>query len=147
MKLYASILLSLITSTALALDQLHPIPIVDQVDVIELNNFYDEKGSLVFTQFIFHEWCPEEATAHVRDWRLVKAPWEAHWHAESEEWRLTLWDNETLRSVRARGRGAFMESHTQYDPELQSREKRSADNRRKLTSPRRERSVLVRVER
>lgn len=128
-----------------ALDQLHPIPVVDQVDVIELNNFYDEKGSLVFTQFIFHEWCPEEATTHVRDWRLVKGPWEAHWHAESEEWRLTLWDGETLRSVRARGRGAFMESWTQFDPELTAREKRPHDQRRKLTCPPKpDRSVLRR---
>lgn len=117
-----------------ALDAVRPIPVVDTCTVIELNNYFDGDGKLVLTQFIFWTWEPGSADFHVIDWRLVKeGPWEASWHAESESWRLTWFDNETLRSVRAKGRGGFMETWTQFDPELAAREKLPSDRRRKLT--------------
>lgn len=146
MKFAAYLFLAVLaTSTAKALDAVRPIPVVDHVDLIELNHYYDGDGKLVLTQWVFWSWEPSEADMVVVDWRLAKGPWEAHWHAESEEWRLILWDNETLRSVRARGRGAFMESWTQFDPELTAREKRPHDQRRKLTCPPKpDRSVLRR---
>lgn len=145
MKFATYLLLAVLaTSTAKALDAVHPIPVVDQVDVIELNNYYDGDGKLVLTQWCFWEFDPSTADMEVVDWRLVKGPWEASWHAQSETWHLSFWDGDTLRSVRAKGRGGFMESHCQLDPELHDREKHPADRRRKLTSPRIERSVLVR---
>ena len=45
--------------------------VVDSVDVIETNNFFDEKGQPVFTQRIFWE-MDREGVLRVRDWRMVK---------------------------------------------------------------------------
>ncbi len=44
----------------------------DQVDLIELNSFYDERGALVFQQVIFYDWSESDARYNVRAWRLVK---------------------------------------------------------------------------
>ena len=44
---------------------------VDEVDLVEINHFFDEQGRLVFDQVIFYDWCPEDSRYQVRDWRLL----------------------------------------------------------------------------
>lgn len=133
MRLYAPFLLWLLASTALALDAVHQIPVVDYVTVIELNHVYSDSGELNFTQLIYYDFNPAESRYDVVDWRLAKGPWEARYDVQRDLWLLTWFDGQTLRSVRA---ATFRETWSQYDRELAQREVLPQERRRKLTSPR-----------
>lgn len=111
---------------------LHPTQDVaeDEVDLIEVNHFYDEQGRLVFDQVIFYEWSPEQNRYHVRAWRLLKSPAQL----PRKNWKqgdfLAIWqDGDLLRKVRARN---IHETWTQYDPELVEREFLPKEKRREL---------------
>lgn len=87
----------------------------DWVERLELNNFYDDQGRLVFTQMVgWHE------TEHVRFWRMVKdsdlVVERDHAH---QGYTLTFRDGGLLRRVHAR---SYDESWTQYDVEVADRE-------------------------
>jgi hypothetical protein len=125
-----------------ALDRRPFAPVVDQVEVCELNHFYDENGKLVFEQLIFLDWCPRECRYQVRDWRLLKSAEKAPSLAPNGLWTTTWHDGGVLRQVRAH---AFRESWTQWDVELVERSVLPKEMRRELTdpTPRVERSVLV----
>lgn len=102
----------------------------DQVDLIEINHFYDEHGKHVFDQVIFYDWSSEESRYHVRAWRLLKKPDQI----PSRNWKhgyfVTVWhDGDLLRRVRA---PSMRESWTQYDPELAEREHLPKEKRREL---------------
>jgi len=91
----------------------------EQVDLIEVNRYYDDHGRLVFKQLIFYDWCPHSARFQVRDWRLVKCPKQL----PRRNWRrggydIVWYDGQILRRVRA---DAMFETWTQHDPELQER--------------------------
>lgn len=114
---------------------LHPIDDVahDEVDLIEVNHFYDEQGRLVFDQVIFYDWSSQESRFHVRAWRLLKSPAQI----PRRNWTcgdfLTIWhDGEVLRKVRSKG---IHETWTQYDPELLEREYLPKEKRRELRKP------------
>ena len=50
-----------------------PGPLVDRVDVVEVNHFYDgSTGKLTFDQIIWYDWNPYESRYDVVDWRLLK---------------------------------------------------------------------------
>ena len=46
----------------------------EQVDLVEVNHFYDDQGRHVFDQVIFYDWAEGHSRHMVRDWRLVKNP-------------------------------------------------------------------------
>ena len=106
---------------------------VDQVDLIELNHFFDDRGQLVFDQVIFYDWCSSEGRFQVRDWRLIKSPAQI----PRRNWRrgdfLTIWhDGDLLREVRSKG---IHETWTQYDPELVERQNLPKEKRQRLRKP------------
>jgi hypothetical protein len=114
---------------------LNPVePAVDEVDLVEINHFFDEQGRLVFDQIIFYEWCSQECRYQVRDWRLLKTPGQV----PLRNWRdgnfVAIWhdfkERDLLRRVNAR---MIRETWTQYDPELVEREFLPEGKRRELS--------------
>jgi hypothetical protein len=122
--------LCLLTVPVLAHDNPQDV-VTEQVDVVELNHFYDESGRLVFDQIIFYDWSPCCERHQVRAWRLVKCRSQIPVRDWDRGGHVATWhDGEVLRSVRAQ---TCRETWTQYDPELVEREILSKDKRRELT--------------
>lgn len=120
---------SLMAVALLGLNPTHDVA-QDQVDLIEVNHFYDEHGRLVFDQVIFYDWSHSQSRYQVRAWRLLKnkaqIPSKNFQTGDYE----TIWhDGDVLRRVRG---ASFRESWTQYDPELREREYLPKDRRREL---------------
>ena len=102
---------------------------IDEVEVLELNHFFDENGKHVFDQLIFWATYPK-ADLHVRGWRLVKSKsmipkkrgdkWETRWERNGVKYVVT-----------ARG---FKETKTAFDPELRDRKAIPKDKRNNLFS-------------
>ncbi len=118
---------------ALASFCLNPVPDVteDQVDLVEINHYYDEQGRLVFDQLIYYEWCPVQCRFNVRDWRLLKSPTQKpHRDWQRGGYVATWHDAGVLRRVHA---DQLNESWTQYDPELVERAYLPRDKRKELT--------------
>ena len=73
----------------------HDTVMREEVDLIEVNHFYDENGRLVFDQIIFYEWSGHACRYQVVAWRLLKKPsqipvrdwrrggYKAIWHCRS----------------------------------------------------------------
>lgn len=102
----------------------------DQVDVIEVNHFYDDCGRLVFTQTIFWDWSEDESGYHVRAWRLVKQQEQLPRRDHAGGGYVALWqDGEAIRAVHALG---VRETWTQFDVELVERETFPVERRRPL---------------
>lgn len=106
-------------------------PVVDDVDVIEANYYYDECGKLVFSQLVFWEWCEPDSAYHVRAWRLLKTTEHEPYRCR-DGWAVLWQDGDTLRKVRA---CSYVRTCTQYDPELRDREALPKERRRELTQP------------
>jgi hypothetical protein len=107
--------------------------LVDRVDLIELNHYYDEHGRHVFDQTIYYDWCPIQGRYNVRTWRLVKTPSQLPWRDAHSGRYTAIWhDGGVVRKVTA----DFMrETWTQYDPELVEQEYLPKDMRRDLSKP------------
>jgi len=122
--------------------------ISDQVDLIEINHFYDEKGQLILDQLIFYEWCPEKRHYDVRDWCLLKSDAQLPRKNHRTRMFVTVFrDGQTLRKVHAK---TIRESWTQYDPELAEQEFLPKEKRRMLTKvyprlPRRTASAVAQL--
>ena len=107
---------------------------VDQVDLVEINHFYDDQGRLVFDQVIYYDWSPVHHRYQVRDWRLLKTPTQV----PLRDWRdggyVSEWEDfkqrNGLRRVRSK---SVRETWTQYDPELVEREFLAQEKREELT--------------
>lgn len=102
----------------------------DDVDLIELNHYYDEHGKRVFEQLIFYDWSVAESRYHVRAWRALKCSAQI----PRRDWRtggyFVIWrDGDLLRNIRAR---AVHETWTQYDPEFVERQYFPKEKRREL---------------
>ena len=127
--------LSTIYGLCLVTVHLNPIEdaVVDRVDLIEINHFYDEQSRLVFDQIMFYEWSAAESHYQLRDWRLLKSPAQI----PLRNWRnrdfVAVWHDfkskGVLRKVHAR---MIRETWTHYDPEIVEREFLSQDRRREL---------------
>ncbi len=107
---------------------------VDEVDLIEVNHFYDDQARLVFDQIIYYDWSPEDRRYQVKDWRLLKSPAQVplrDWHSGGylSEWQ-DFKQRNGLRRVKAK---SIRETWTQYDPELIEREFLAQDKRAELT--------------
>ena len=104
--------------------------VLDRVDVIEINHFFDEHGKLVFDQVLFYDWSASQSRYHVRAWRLLKSPAQI----PQRDWQrgdyVSRWfDGDSLREIRAT---TVRESWTQYDPELTEREHLPKERRKEL---------------
>lgn len=110
----------------------HPQEFVarDEVDLIEVNHYYDEYGKHVFDQLIFYDWSSQESRFHVRAWRLIKHDSQVpHRDWVKDEFVTTWKDGDLLRTVRAE---MLRETWTQYDPELLERAALPKSQRREL---------------
>lgn len=109
-------------------------PVVqDQVDLIEVNHYYDSQGKLIFDQVIFYEWSQASERYHVTAWRLLKSSRQVPRKRWSDGAYVARWlDNEVYREVVGRN---LRETWTQYDPELTEREYLPREFRRELSQP------------
>ena len=103
------------------------MPIIETVDVIETNNFFNEDAKLVFRQRIVRNFNPHTNEFEIVAWRLIKSDLN-YVHDKS----LTFHDGEIMREVRTK---SHFESWTQHDPELISRETLPKEMRRELIPP------------
>jgi hypothetical protein len=128
-------LLSVLARLAVCLTTPQAEPVVEQVDLVEVNHFYDELGRKVFDQTIFYYWSPDDGRHMVRAWRLVKSDAQLPQRDWERGGYLSVWqDGDVLRQIRA---AAIRETWTQYDPELVEREWLPKEMRRELLVPRR----------
>lgn len=104
----------------------------DDVDLVEVNHYHDERGRPVFDQLIFYDWSEQRKRFHVRGWRLIKSdrqlPRRSYY---ADTYRIMWHDDGVLREVTAK---SMRETWTQHDPELVEREYLPQDQRRDLKS-------------
>ena len=101
----------------------------DNVDLIEVNHYFDSNGKHVFDQLIFIDWCNRSRCYQVRAWRLIKKP--TNRPRRVRKFYQVVWqDGEIMRKVRAR---AIRSTWTQYDPEVVERKHRRRPHRPELT--------------
>lgn len=124
--------------------------IPDDVDVIELNHFYDEHGKPVFSQFIFWDWDHKHATHVVRAWIMAETTKDAAGKIvvkgnvpvlrsrpkpTTDGWELVFADRAHWSVYRRVIGRSFRETWTQYDPELANRSIVDKDDRKPLSKP------------
>lgn len=109
----------------------HDWVVTDNVDVLEINVFYDQCGKVVFRQLI--AWDFDGVELRVRAWRMAKTPsFDPRWDWERND-AFSIWNEDgIIREVRAK---AMRESHTQIDPELDDRDYLPKERRRELRKP------------
>lgn len=95
------IILFLLINTASG-DDKPLLTLVDYVDYIELNHFYDEQGRLVFDQVIMREWNPYSLHNDVVAWRLVK---DGRYKSSPE--MIRAWMDKELERVKNKPEKAF----------------------------------------
>lgn len=103
-------------------------PVIDRVDLVEVNHFFDENGKRVFDQLLFYDRCGVDF--EIRAWRLMKSDSQRplrDWGGR--KWVATFHDGDLLREVHS---PLFRETWTQYDPELEARDKLPKEKRRGL---------------
>ena len=104
----------------------------DDVDLVEVNHYHDERGRRVFDQLIFYDWSEQRKRFQVRAWRLIKSDRQLPRRDHAADVYRVLWHDEgVLREVTAK---SMRETWTQYDPELVEREYLPQDQRLDLTS-------------
>ena len=97
---------------------------VDGVERLELNNFYDLEGRLVFTQLV--GW---ESDNHCRFWMMAKDQVHISRDRLRGDWTATWVDTHKPRMIRA---NSFSETWTQVDVELEDRAYFPTERRRPL---------------
>jgi hypothetical protein len=85
-----------------------------QVDLIELNHFYNDDGGLCFHQYVFWKW-DQQLGYRVQAYRVLKGQFPGPCRHGSG-YRARWCDNGVARDVTA---PYFRETWTQYDPELE----------------------------
>lgn len=93
--------------------------LVDDVDLVELNHYYDDQGKHILDQLIYYDWCNVRCRFQVRDWRLQRSEFQIPMRRPDGMYSSTFKDGDVVRKVRS---ASFRETWTQYDPELQERE-------------------------
>jgi len=103
----------------------------DNVDLIEVNHYFDANGKHVFDQMIFFDWCNKSRCYQVRAWRLIKKPNQRPTRSNRKFYQVVWQDGEVIRRVRTK----FVRSTwTQYDPEVVERRHRRRNRRPELNS-------------
>lgn len=106
----------------------------DDVDLIEVNHFYDCEGRLVFNQIIYYDWSHDDARYQIRDWRLLKD----HDQIPTRDWRnggyRSEWvDFKQRNGLRSISAVSVRETWTLHDPELDERAILAQEKRKELT--------------
>lgn len=105
--------------------------IEENVDLIELNHFYDKKGLWLYDQTIFWTIDPNTGKMHVRSWLLID-----HHKKISKTNNIFIVryvdDKNTYRIIKSIN---FKESRTQFDPERENKEICPESLRIKLVDP------------
>ncbi|MFP6677033.1 MAG: hypothetical protein VB878_18255 [Pirellulaceae bacterium] len=105
--------------------------VVDRVDLIEVNHYYDN-GRHVLDQTIFYEWNEYDKRFQIRDWRPLKRDAQfPHYDWRRGEYVTRWFDGGVMREVRST---AFRETWTRYDPEFVERNILPKTARRLLSS-------------
>jgi len=108
--------------------------IADQIDLVEVNHYFDDGGKPVFDQLIFYDWDQSAGRYNVVAWRLLKSASQLPLkNAASGKYHACWHDGKVLRMVHADRK---QETWTQYDPETYERR----------FLPKRNRSDLLRVD-
>ena len=104
-------------------------PIRDDVDRVEVNNYYGQSEETAFTQLIF--WERRNGVWMVQDWRMLDRPgMYPRKNPRTGEYSM-LWDDKgNMRSVKAQH---LIETWTEHDPEMESRQVLPQEQRRKLS--------------
>lgn len=117
-------------NTANADSGMHEDVASEQVDLVEINHFYDDQGRHVFDQIIFYDWSEGHNRHMVRAWRLVKNPAQYPVRDWKHGGYTALWhDNDVLRRVQSTN---MRKTWTQYDPELVEREYLAKEKRKEF---------------
>lgn len=95
------------------------------VDTIELNHFINtENGKEAFSQYLYRDFDGYEFV--ITDWRLAKGQ---TIDKNGQYYMMTFMDGQRLKCVRSE---SFVETWTDYDPELAEREKLPKEKRKLL---------------
>lgn len=109
----------------------YDLTLVDEVDLVEINHYYDSRGRLVFDQVIFYDWAERDGRHHVVAWRLLK---------KTSQWPRRNWRNRNYECEWMDGpdhrrviANHSTETWTQHDPELYERDFLPRERRRGLS--------------
>ena len=109
------------------------VVIESQVDVVEINHFYDDQAELVFDQIIFYDWSRTDNCYHVIGWRILKDKSPVPKRVYGTNYYQSIWyDDGVLRKLRTK---VLREAWLQYDPELLERESCPKEYRKGLRKP------------
>lgn len=98
--------------------------ISQQVDLIELNHFYDDLGRHAYDQVIFYEWSPDYRRHDVIAWRLVER-FEDYPKQNFGVWSVRWLDSETFKIKRLVTSRQFRETISFCrDPERENKQLR-----------------------
>ena len=87
---------------------------IDNVDMIELNHFYDQRGCHVYDQVIFWRQDPATKSFEVAAWTMADQTDKYPHRSNGNVWESKWFDGKMYRNVRSR---QVRESWTQVDPE------------------------------
>jgi len=87
---------------------------IDNVDMIELNHFYDQRGCHVYDQVIFWRQDPATKRFEVAAWTMADQTDKYPHKSSGNVWESKWFDGKLYRVVRSR---QMRESWTQVDPE------------------------------
>jgi hypothetical protein len=114
----------------------HPVATiaVEEVDLIEVNHLFDERGQHLLDQLIFYEWSDHRSRYDVRAWRKIKSTTVSPLRSwQDGGYHITWCDRGLMRHVKS---AAFRETWTQHDPEVVERQALPVERRRELRTPR-----------
>ncbi len=111
---------------------------VEYVDLIELNNFYDQNGKHVYSQVIFYERTPTTGKFQVRAWCMVDESLLLNRRPIKNEatgiYSVDWFDSDGKVSRKTTSR-LYRESWSQIDPEVLNKKHHPAELRIKLAVP------------
>ena len=120
-------LLVLLVTCCFPLHDPPPFMIVDHVDSIELNHYYDSSGKAVLNQLIYFDWANSDQCFHAIDYRLQKHPTRIPvFDYSTGTYKSWFYDGRYMIQVTS---DSFVETWTQTDPEYVQRKNRSNDQR------------------
>lgn len=98
----------------------------NSVALVEFNHYYDDSANHIFDQIIFYEWVGEY---RVQAWRLIKPTSKLSVWKSPKGIIVWLQDGEDLRKIYTY---SYIETWTQYDPEMVDRSKWPENQRKGL---------------
>ena len=110
----------------------------EEVDLMELNHFYDDCGRHVYDQIIFYEWGADLREYHVRAWCLISCDEKGQnqiWHTHFDDRCHVRWFDRDQRQFRQIHSNYFRETWSNIDPERANKKKLDERLRTALIQP------------